>query len=227
MKHTANAVSPSLSVNTPFTPTFLGSLQGEGSDTRVTSPVSLRSAPNESSNVFENTLAATQNRDMASLEASRSAANLLQEATQPATGPQITYLSESGPGGNLGAIYNAVLRYIQRDLWLIIDASNILRGQTRPPQHHSHDFGTASEILGPIGPATPAVESAEMAQPQESTLASDQDGFEFMSRVIWTEIGERILSEIGNSVFAAGRVGELHQVSSARSGYTDRITLMK
>ncbi|KAJ9114193.1 hypothetical protein QFC20_001709 [Naganishia adeliensis] len=203
-----NAVSPSGSVSTPFTPTFLGSVQNGAPDTRSASPVSDRSVPNENTNVFEKTLAVTRNGDTMSSE---NIAGAGQEGFHPVTGPQITYLPESGPGGNLGAIYNALLRYIQLDLWPLVDAANTLRGQTKPHRHRNHDFGMTSELLGSPGSATPTMEPAELSKAEESTGESEEDGFEFMSRVIWTEIGERILSEIGNLVFAAGRVSELHQ----------------
>lgn len=208
-------MSPSGSVSTPFTPTFLGSVQNGAPDTRSASPVSDRSVPNENTNVFEKTLAVTRNGDTVSSE---NIAGTGQEGSQPVTGPQITYLPESGPGGNLGAIYNALLRYIQLDLWPLVDAANTLRGQTKPHRHRNHGFGMTSELLGSPGSATPTMEPAELSKAEESTGESEEDGFEFMSRVIWTEIGERILSEIGNSVFAAGRVSELHQVSSAALG---------
>jgi hypothetical protein len=157
-------------------------------------------APSENTNVFEQTLAATQNVGIT-------------EETQPVTGPQITYLPESGPGGNLGAIYNALLRYIQFELGPLIHAANVLRGQTKPPRHRNRDFGMTSEFLGSAGSATPTMAPTDLAPIEGPSEESEEDGFEFMGLVIWTEIGERILSEIGNSVFAAGRVGELHQVS--------------
>ena len=204
-------MSPSGSVNTPFTPTFFGSMQNGSLDTRLTSPVSERSVPNESTNVFEKTLAVAQKGDMAS---SQTIAEATEEGSPPMTGPQITYLPESGSGGNLGSIYNALLRYIQLDLWPLIQASNTLRGQTKPHRRRNYDFGMTSELLGFPGSATPTLEPADLSRAEESTGENDDDGFDFMSRVIWTEIAERILSEIGNSVFAAGRVSELHQVSS-------------
>lgn len=189
------AVSPSGSVSTPFTPTFLGSVQngaGEPSPASVTT---------ENNNVFERTLVMNQDGDQAA-----------SDETQPVTGPQITFLPENGPGGNLGTIYNALLRYIQLDLGPLIHASEVLRGQTKPPRHRNRDFGMASEFLGSAGSATPTIEPTELPKADGLDQESGDDGFEFMGRVIWTEIGERILSEIGNSVFAAGRVSELHQV---------------
>lgn len=37
-------------------------------------------------------------------------------------------------------------------------------------------------------------------------------GFEFFASVVWKEVGERLMDELGGSLFAAGRPAELHRV---------------
>jgi hypothetical protein len=49
-----------------------------------------------------------------------------------------------------------------------------------------------------------------------STKVSENSRFEFLANVIWTEVAERIVAEIGSVVFAAGRVAELHKVTFMR-----------
>lgn len=41
----------------------------------------------------------------------------------------------------------------------------------------------------------------------------DEKRFEFFGNVVWREIGERLMDELGSVIFAAGRPAELHQVS--------------
>lgn len=40
--------------------------------------------------------------------------------------------------------------------------------------------------------------------------------FQFLANVYWVEIADRVVSEIGSVLFAAGRVSELHRVSASR-----------
>lgn len=42
-------------------------------------------------------------------------------------------------------------------------------------------------------------------------------GFEFFASVVWKEVGERLMDELGSSLFAAGRPSELHQVRTLPS----------
>lgn len=37
-------------------------------------------------------------------------------------------------------------------------------------------------------------------------------GFDFFANVVWKEVGERLMDELGSVLFAAGRPSELHQV---------------
>jgi hypothetical protein len=46
-----------------------------------------------------------------------------------------------------------------------------------------------------------------------SGTAASKRGFEFFANVVWKEIGERLMDELGSVLFAAGRPSELHQVS--------------
>jgi len=40
----------------------------------------------------------------------------------------------------------------------------------------------------------------------------EKQRFEFFGNVVWKEIGERLMDELGSVIFAAGRPAELHQV---------------
>jgi conserved oligomeric Golgi complex subunit 2 len=48
------------------------------------------------------------------------------------------------------------------------------------------------------------------------TVLTDQpqgEGFDFMSNVVWAEIGRGVMEELGSVVFAAGRPDDFRQVS--------------
>lgn len=213
MKNGANALSPTTSIKTPFTPTFVGGEPNSAVEGPGNASASVQSVPTEDVNVFESTLSIPANGAIAATESTQPASiATVKESSQASEGPEIAYLPESGPGGNLGSIYNAVLRYIEYDLRPIIETANILRNRTKTPRRDRLDFVVSSELVGSAGSATPTAELPDSTQ-LEDVAVEDENGFEFLSRVIWVEIGERILSEIGNSVFAAGRVTELHQVS--------------
>jgi hypothetical protein len=214
MKNGANALSPTTSIKTPYTPTFVGGEPHSAVEGLGNASASVQSVPTEDVNVFESTLSVPTNGAIASTDSAEPASRVSEaETSQSAEGPEIAYLPESGPGGNLGSIYNAVLRYIEYDLGPIIDAANILRRRTKTPRRDRLDFAISSDLVGSAGSATPTAELPGLSKVDDVGIEEDEDGFEFVSRVVWVEIGERILSEIGNSVFAAGRVTELHQVS--------------
>jgi len=44
--------------------------------------------------------------------------------------------------------------------------------------------------------------------------AATEDGFEIMANVIWAEIGQAIMDELGGVVFSAGRPDEFRKVSA-------------
>lgn len=211
MKNSTNALSPTMSIKTPHTPNF-----GEEGATTVKAgadpaDASSQGVHNEDVNVFESTLSLPNNGGIAATGTSKVPSDV--EDSRILDGPKISYVPESGTGGNLGAIYNALLRYIEYELRPVIDAANILRQRTKTSRHGKLDFAIPSEVVGTAGSATPSAEAADLPKVDDLSLNDNSDNFEFVGRVIWVEIGERILSEIGNAVFAAGRVAQLHQVS--------------
>jgi conserved oligomeric Golgi complex subunit 2 len=41
----------------------------------------------------------------------------------------------------------------------------------------------------------------------------DEEGFDFIGRVIWAEVGRAIMEELGALIFAVGRPDEFHKVA--------------
>lgn len=212
MKHSTNALSPAISIKTPHTPNFGGEDAKTVKAGAIPAEASSQGVPNEDVNVFESTLSLSNSEGTAATGTSSKVSSDVEDP-RISEGPKISYLPESGPGGNLGAIYNALLRYIEYELRPVIDTANILRQRTKTSRHGKLDFAMPSEVVESARSATPSAEAADLPKLDDLSLNDNSDNFEFVGRVIWVEIGERILSEIGNAVFAAGRVAELHQVS--------------
>ena len=61
----------------------------------------------------------------------------------------------------------------------------------------------------------------EAATPNGNAVRSEQhsqsEGFEFMSNVVWAEIGRAVTEELGSVVFAAGRPDDFRQASVCSS----------
>ncbi|KAJ9104921.1 hypothetical protein QFC19_003716 [Naganishia cerealis] len=209
------AASPAVSVKTPFTPTILGSTHSLREDGSAATPVGTQGGSNESKNVFERTIGKQFEESMN--QAASVEGYLVESSTEQqvslATGPRgVAYLSEDGPSGNLAAIYNSLLRYIQHDLQPIIQAAETLRRRKKKHEPNGFHLGSHSHATESVGPSTPLAEQKQLPEGDEETGDAEESAeFQFMSRVIWAELGGRILSEIGNWVFAAGRVTELHQ----------------
>lgn len=209
-------VSPTLSVKTPFTPTLLGSTHSAKDDTMPVSPNSTQGRISENTNVFDKTLKKhfEESTNQAMPVEGYTIGSNMNQRTESHTGPRVTYLSEEGSGGNLAAIYNSLLRYIQHDLQPILQAVETLQGRTKKNQLHRFHLDSASHMSDSVGSSTPVMEQKPFPQgDDEAGDGGESNEFQFMSRVIWVEVGGRIISEIGNWVFAAGRVNELHHVS--------------
>jgi len=86
----------------------------------------------------------------------------------------------------LAALYNRLLKLVQTEYLDLLDVASSLKTQR-------------SRAAVPDAPLT---------------RTSENNRFEFLANVIWAEVADRIVAEIGSVVFAAGRVAELHKVVS-------------
>jgi len=66
-----------------------------------------------------------------------------------------------------------------------------------------------NKILAEVSSYRPLLETSEELS----------DRFDFLATVFWPEIAARISSELGNTIFAAGRPDDLHKVSHAYLPY--------
>lgn len=91
----------------------------------------------------------------------------------------------------LAALYNTVLRFIERDLKRIMEIAEsvCVKSGSRPAKD--------VQPFNYVGSAKPKDEEA---------------GFEIMANVVWAEIGRAIMDELGSVVFAAGKPDEFRKV---------------
>ncbi|KAJ9117561.1 hypothetical protein QFC22_004411 [Naganishia vaughanmartiniae] len=224
-----NGISPTLSVKTPFTPTLLGSTLSAKDDGMSVSPGNSQGRMSESTNVFEKTLTKQleESTNQATPVEGYTVGSNTDQRVHSHTGPHVTYLSEDGPGANLAAIYNSLLRYIQHDLQPILQAVETLQGRMKKHQSNRFHLDSESHMSDSVGPSTPVTEQKPFPDGDDETGDEEESNeFQFMSRVVWVEIGGRIISEIGNWVFAAGRVSELHQHYTITHAFLTQLELL-
>ena len=95
-------------------------------------------------------------------------------------------------------MYNRLLKEVEQEAKVVIDVAEKLRHRQKSHRPVQGVDGTMAHI----GDAAREEEGRERG-----------DGFEFFGNVVWKEIGERLMDEMGSVIFAAGRPAELHQVS--------------
>lgn len=91
----------------------------------------------------------------------------------------------------LAVLYNKILTFISRDCGLVLDVAERTLA-VQPPALLSN------------GTKTIDVEDSQR-----------RVGFELLSNVVWDEIANRLMSELGHVIFAAGRPSIFHQVCTA------------
>ncbi|TRM69862.1 oligomeric golgi complex component, COG2-domain-containing protein [Schizophyllum amplum] len=102
----------------------------------------------------------------------------------------------------LAKLYIQVIRFVERDLCRIMDIAE--RVSIKPLPAMSREKNTSVGNLSMLA-----------SQPTKST---EFHGFEIMANVVWAEIGNAIIEELGTVVFAAGRPNEFrknHEMTQA------------
>lgn len=96
----------------------------------------------------------------------------------------------------LAALYNTILKFVDRDLKKIMELADKVSVVKKTSK--------ASTLLQdmPDGP---------------KERPKDGQGFEILANVVWTEVGRAIMDELGSTVFAAGKPDEFRKVSCASS----------
>ncbi|KAL1672422.1 hypothetical protein EV122DRAFT_271632 [Schizophyllum commune] len=94
----------------------------------------------------------------------------------------------------LAKLYIQIIRFVERDLSRIMDIAE--RVSLKPMSLSREKNGSAANLT------TLAL---------EPTRTSEFHGFEIMANVVWAEIGNSIIEELGTVVFAAGRPNEFRK----------------
>lgn len=105
---------------------------------------------------------------------------------------QVQLLDESlGP---LALLYNRIIKFVERDLKKLAESAEAIcvKSGSRKPR-----------ILPFHGPSN--------TQGQEP-----RKGFDIIANVVWAEIGQAIMDELGSVVFAAGKTDEFRKVIRIR-----------
>lgn len=97
----------------------------------------------------------------------------------------------------LAALYNKILRFVERDLKKIMEAAERVCVKS----------GTRARAA--------AVHTSITNGAPEKTLRREEAGtFDIMANVVWAEVGKTIMEELGSVVFAAGKPEEFRKVGS-------------
>lgn len=86
-------------------------------------------------------------------------------------------------------LYNQILRFVERDVSRIMD--------------------TAEKVAIKSSSAKSIFRTSPMS---ETPNCVDGEDFQIMANVVWDELAQSIMSELGTVVFAAGRPNEFHKV---------------
>lgn len=92
--------------------------------------------------------------------------------------------------GPLAILYNQIIKFVERDLKKLAESAEAIcvkSGSRKPRILPLHGLPNAQE--------------------QES-----RKGFDIMANVVWAEIGQAIMDELGSVVFAAGKTDEFKKV---------------
>lgn len=99
---------------------------------------------------------------------------------------QVQLLDESlGP---LALLYNQIIKFVERDLKKLAESAEAICVKS----------GSKKQRILPLhGP---------------SNTQEPRNGFDIMTHVVWAEIGQAIMDELGSVVFAAGKTDEFRKV---------------
>ena len=92
--------------------------------------------------------------------------------------------------GPLASLYNQILKFIERDLKKLAESAEAICIKSGSRK---------SRILPSTG--SPNTQDRE-----------PRKGFEIMANVVWAEIGQTIMGELGSVVFAAGKTEDFRKV---------------
>lgn len=95
---------------------------------------------------------------------------------------------------NLATFYNNILRFVEKDCRIIMDVTAKIGAR------HGKK------------PVPEAVEDNMLDGPDEGAHLAASSHFEIMANIIWAEIGQALMEELGAVIFSAGRPTEFKKV---------------
>ena len=99
---------------------------------------------------------------------------------------QVQLLDESlGP---LASLYNQIIKFVERDLKKLAESAEAVCVKSGSRK---------LRVLPPHG---------------HPNIQEPRKGFEIMANVVWAEIGQAIMDELGSVIFAAGKTDEFRKV---------------
>jgi hypothetical protein len=99
------------------------------------------------------------------------------------------HLLAEDDGEPLAALYNALLRFVERELARTMDAAERISARS-------------------AGPRAADGASADRLQARE-----ERRGFDIMANVVWAEIARTVMDELGSAIFAAGKPSQFRKVA--------------
>ena len=97
--------------------------------------------------------------------------------------------------GPLALLYNQIIKFVERDLKKLAEFAEVICVKS----------GSRKSRISPL----PSAPNTEKQEPQK--------GFDIMANVVWVEIGQAIMDELGSVVFAAGKTDEFRKVTPVTS----------
>jgi conserved oligomeric Golgi complex subunit 2 len=97
---------------------------------------------------------------------------------------------------NLASFYNNLLRFVEKNCRTIMDVTAKIGAR------HGKKYMPAPEAVG----------DTILDVPDEGEHLAVSSHFEIMANVIWAEIGQALMDELGTVIFSAGRPAEFKKV---------------
>lgn len=103
---------------------------------------------------------------------------------------------------SLAMLYNSILRFIDREVKPIMEAAEQIGGGAKPRR----TLVTAAHPYNAIPNGHPP------SLTLDATDGKAEDGFDILSNVVWAEVAQGIMDDLGSTVFAVGRPEEFRKV---------------
>ena len=104
----------------------------------------------------------------------------------------------------LAGLFNTILRFVQVNCSGVMELSDKVSAKARKSRKN---------VLGGVQIQSPLIPQ-ETGTPGMEGDGRNHQGFEILANVVWAEVANAIMSELGNVVFSAGNPDEFQKVSA-------------